>query len=225
MTSTSGQAAAESSKVGYTADERLTRSWHVWLEHRASWKRARPYLPALLLELDSIGCWPGPGDPFDLRPTHERLARQLEALGVSSFVGLDPTDMHPPGFSIMPEGLGWAVPSLEHLPEFLSDWIASDDAAKLRRQLGGVPASVERHAFLVLSFVHPFAAPLDRPADDDDLPPTEPDLVEPVDGVWVTTSTKTPPGQPSRLLAWLPSRGWIHGTRVFGPSNALEHPQ
>ena len=101
------RAAAAADQAGYTLDDRLTRSWHAWLEFSASWKAVRAEIPALLVELEEID-WQGrrPRETRVGRPiVHDSLAR----LGVVNVFSFDPTEKHPPGFYLMPSAWGGGV--------------------------------------------------------------------------------------------------------------------
>lgn len=196
------ESSVAASQLGYVRDERLLLSWHVSLEHRANWKDAAANLPRILLELESLG-FPG-GPPWDVARFDAALEEDLGRLKVSSLWPSSPTKKHPPGFYVMPEGWGAAVPGIEAIPDFLKSLLAGDAMAKLRAQLKAANAD-ERHAFLWLGWENAVAWPLDEAGEN--LPATTPQLPEGIDAVWVGGTTVG-----ARLLAWLPTHGWINGT-------------
>jgi len=211
------QASAESSKAPYVESELLTRCWHVWMRHDAQQEPARHALPALLARLEALG-WPSGRRLFHLRAVDEQLYRDLTNLGVSSVSSGPVTTLHAAGFYVMPKGVGVWVPRIEQLPAHLEKWTTSNAADKLRGQLADAEGVDERHAFLVLGLHDPFTILLDRPGGPSSpmvLPTDQPALPEPIDGIWVTTSTPDAQSHPVRLVAWLPGRGWIEGTRAL----------
>ena len=99
------------------------------------------------------------------------------------------------------------MPDVRALPAFASRMIAGAEGAKLREQLGRAEAD-ERHAVLFIGWEYMESWCLSVPRDDDQdlLPVDDPQLAGPVDGVWLaSTATDT------RVIAWLPDRGWIAG--------------
>lgn len=194
-------AEAEAVKAGYVRCSDLNRSWSVDLDHTASWKKARRALPQLLRQLEDVG-WPGGGDFWRLRSVASGLRVQVEDLGLNSAWPVEPTEMHPPGFYLMPAGWGGGVPGVDALPEFVSQQVACESMSKLRRQLADAETD-ERHAFFVVGWEHMIITALTDASEE--LPTAAPDLVEGVDAVWVTPMTTS-----SRVLAWLPDEGWMH---------------
>ncbi len=201
------RATAAADQAGYTLDDRMTRSWHAWLEFSASWKAVRAEIPALLVELEEID-WQGrrPRETQVGRPiVHDSLAR----LGVVNVFSFDPTEKHPPGFYLMPSPWGGGVPGIDTLPAFVARKLASQDVGKLLQQLAAADAD-ERHAFLFVGWEHMEHICLSR-AEQVDLPDTDPALPPPIDGVWLASTEAG-----SRLIAWLPDGGWVNGVFADG---------
>ncbi|MDZ5447797.1 hypothetical protein U2F26_34715 [Micromonospora sp. 4G57] len=198
------ESSVAASRLGYVRDERLRLSWHVSLEHRANWKDAAANLPRILLELEALN-FPG-GPPWHLASVEALLEEDLGRLRVGGLWPSPPTEKHPPGFYLMPEGWGAAVPGIEAIPDFLGSLLADDAMARLRAQLRAANAD-ERHAFLWLGWENAEAWALDEPGEK--LPATTPQLPEGIDAVWVGGTTVG-----ARLIAWLPRRGWINGVVV-----------
>lgn len=194
-------AETEAAKTGYVKSSDLTSSWMVDLHHAASWKKARRALPDLLMELETLG-WPGGGDFWRLRSAASELRVRLGNFGVDSAWPVEPTEMHPPGFYLMPAGWGGGVPDVDALPDFLDQQLASESMSKLRQQLAAADAD-EKHAFFVVGWEHMIVGAMTDASQA--LPAEAPDLVDGVDALWVTPMTTG-----SRVLAWLPDEGWRH---------------
>jgi hypothetical protein len=195
--------AAESaaSRVGYTRDGRLTSLWNISLGHEGSWNRARRSLPELLVILEQRG-WQG-GQLWELRQLDCSLYDVLTALDIQSAWRHSPTPMHPPGFYLMPEGWGGAVPSIDNTAEFASELLASESMTKLRLQLKKAKTDL-RQAFLFIGHEHLETIPLSDGSAD--LPHEAPNLPDPIDGLWLASTL-----QNSRVIAFLLPRGWING--------------
>jgi hypothetical protein len=168
---------------------------------KANWKKARLALPHLLAEMEDLG-WPGGGDFWQLRGSASRLRVGIEELGVESAWPVAPSEMHPPGFYLMPAGWGGGVPGIEALPEFVEQQLGSESMSKLRQQLAAANTD-ERHAFFVVGWEHMIISALTDASEA--LPTSAPSLVEGIDAVWVTPMTIG-----SRVVAWLPDEGWMH---------------
>ncbi len=196
----------EADVAGYTMDDRLSYTWDVRLRTSASWKVVRQAMPALLIQLEELGFSPQASPR--LRRYAPDLQHHLDALGVTGTHPNMPTEMHPPGFYLMPEGWGGGVPDIEAMPRFAVDVLASARMRTLRRQLAAADAD-ERHAFLFVGWEH--MAALTLSSDDDALPGEAPNLPLPIDGVWMASTLAN-----SRLIAWLPNRGWINGVFADG---------
>jgi hypothetical protein len=194
-------AQTEASKAGYVTCTDLSRSWTVDLDHTASWKNARLALPRLLTELEDLR-WPGGGNFWRLRGVASGLRARIEELGVESAWPIAPTEMHPPGFYLMPAGWGGGVPGIDALPEFVEEQLASESMSKLHRQLAAADTD-ERHAFFVVGWEHMIIGALTDASEA--LPTSAPNLAEGIDAVWVTPITIG-----SRVVAWLPDEGWMH---------------
>lgn len=192
-------AQSEAVKTGYVRCRELTKTWIVDLEHTASWKEARRALPYVLMELEHLN-WPGGGDFWRLRHMAPALRIQAAALGLESVWPVEPTEMHPPGFYLMPAGWGGGVPGVNALPDFCDGQLASGSMLKLRQQLADAGTD-ERHAFFVVGWEHMIISALTDASEQ--LPATAPRLVEGIDAVWVT-----PIATGCRVLAWLPGEGW-----------------
>lgn len=132
-------AETEADKTGYLECTELNKSWMVDLHHTASWKKARRAVPHVLVELEDLR-WPGGGDFWRLRGRASTLRARIEAMGVESAWPIDPTEMHPPGFYLMPAGWGGGVPGINDLPDFLDRQLASASMEKLRQQLADADA-------------------------------------------------------------------------------------
>lgn len=172
-------AETEASKTGYVTCPDLSRSWTVDLDHTANWKQARLTLPHLLTELEDLG-WPGGGDFWRLRSVASGLRVRIEELGVESAWPIAPTEMHPPGFYLMPAAWGGGVPGIDTLPEFVEQQLASESMSKLRRQLAAADTE-ERHAFFVVGWEHMIISHLTDASEA--LPTSAPNLVEGIDAV------------------------------------------
>lgn len=195
-------AEAEAMKTGYLYSSKLSMSWTVYLEHSASWKAVRLEAESLLTELEALG-WRGGGDFWRIRHAASTTWSSAIALGVESAWPSEPTAMHPPGFYLMPSPWGGGVPGIDALPGFCDHHLASEEMSKLRRQLARADTD-ERHAFFVVGWSHMIISALS--ARSESLPATAPELVNGVDGIWVTPTTTD-----GRVLAWLPGEGWLQG--------------
>lgn len=193
-------AEAEAHKAGYVVRGELTKSWTVDLEHRASWKDARRALPELLAALEALN-WTGGGDFWRLRHVAPRLRNRLIALGLDSAWPVEPTEMHPPGYYLMPAGWGGSVPDIDALSEFCDRHLASESMSKMREQLANADTD-ERHGFFVVGWEHMIVSALTNTSRR--LPSTAPQLVDGIDAIWVTPITTG-----CRVLAWLPDEGWL----------------
>lgn len=198
------QAEAAAMNAGYTRDAGLRRSWHVSLDHPSHWKTALKQLPDVLRVIEQHG-WHEIPEMWRLRRVDQVLHDALAALGVDSIFSTEPTEMHPPGFYVMPAGWSGGVPDVHALPAFASRMIAGAEGDKLREQLGKADTD-ERHAFLFIGWEHMEAWCLSGNRDDEDqdlLPADDPLLPDPVDGLWLASNTTD-----TRVIAWLPGRGW-----------------
>lgn len=215
----SSVAAAE---LGYIESELLERSWCVRIEHRARIKRARPKLPALLARLEALD-WRHVGLLNEVAHVDADLHQKLTALGVHSLSSAA-ASTNAPGFQVMPRGSLGAVVGVDAVPAWVSEWTATSDADKLRRQLRGAHEADERHAFLAVGPRHPLALPLDR---SEGRPSVDPVLADPIDGVWITTLSPNAIVQPGQrlqrvaMVAWLPNCKWIYGPRAGSPTSAV----
>jgi hypothetical protein len=192
----------KSSNTGYVRDNRLTRSWDARLRWGARVDRAQREIPGLLMRLERIGWHEGP--LWELGYIDPPTEAHLDRLRITELWSQPPTPKHPPGFYLMPESWGGAVPGIEALPLFAARLLAGPSMARLRKQLADATVD-ERHAFLFIGWEHMEAMPLHDP-ESQELPPAPPPLPQPVDGVWLASlSTST------RVLAWVPGRGWLEG--------------
>lgn len=201
---TQREAESVAGELGYTLEPRLASSWTIDHEHRARFRRAHRALPDLLRRAEQIG-WAG-GDIRSLRSIDRPLHDEMGDLGISIASRHAATEKHPPGFYVMPSGWGGAVPSIEVLPRFAGDLLSGPKMSKLRRQLREAEAD-ERHAFLFIGWEYMEAVSLSDSGTD--LPNSEPSLPDSVDGVWLAATTST-----SRVIAWLPSQGWVNASSV-----------
>lgn len=193
-------AESEASKRGYTRLGKVHQMWDVRLRHTARWRVAEQHIPAILERLEQIG-WRNDQELWQLRYIDRQLHDYLERLGVESLWTHPPTDLHPPGYYLTPDGWGGIVPSVDDLARFVTDLLASDGMARLRAQLAHADADV-RHAFLIFGWERMEAdALIDGPTVMPESPPT---LPSPIDGLWLTSMVTT-----SSILAWLPGRGWL----------------
>jgi hypothetical protein len=189
------------SETGYVVDDRLSKTWHANIAHGKRYDEAIRALPSLLLATEQTE-WSG-GPVWRLRRINPALSARFERLGIRYASGLAPTEKHPPGFYLMPDGWGGFVPGAEALVDYVSDLLAGPSMQTLRRQLSEAKTD-ERHAFLVVGFEHMISAPLtDREAA---LPTTAPRLPAMVNGVWLCA-----PSAHTRIVAWLPGQGWTTG--------------
>lgn len=195
-------AETEAVKTGYVTSSELTMSWTLDLEHSASWKTARQEAESFLKELEELG-WPGGGDFWRLRRLASATWCSAKALGVESAWPSEPTAMHPPGFYLMPRPWGGGVPGIDALPGFCDHHLASEKMSKLRQQLSGADTD-ERHAFFVVGWSHMIISAMS--ARSESLPATAPELIDGIDGIWVTPMTTG-----GRVLAWLPGESWLQG--------------
>jgi hypothetical protein len=193
-------------RAEYIPAAQLTRRWVVYLRVGTDIRRARAGLPGLLAECESRG--------WDIVPPvpHIRgsaLAEQLDRLHVVSAHGQAATSANPGGFAMLPEQVWTWEQETPGLAAFVSGVLNDENSVPiqtLRRQLGDAENVDERHAFLFVGWEHPSIWPLMSAGGE--LPTEQPQLPDPIDGVWVATfSTET------RVVAWLPGRGWIEGQR------------
>lgn len=195
-------------RSGYVRDERLQQMWSVLFRHGTSISQARQEIPGVLVLLEQTG-WLNVWEMWQIRSSQPWLAAWLDRLGVEHLWGDPPTEMHPPGFFLMPVPWGGFEHSVDALPPFASDLLASESApmATLRRQLQDAEAD-ERHAFLFIGPEYTEGWPLmpARAGEEIDLPTTSPTLPEPIDGLWLTSMSVA-----TRVIAWLPGTGWIEG--------------
>lgn len=188
-------------RLGYTTDSRLTSSWNVVGDLDARIRQVHAAAPELLILAESIG-WEGGGDLWRLRRVDRYLHDEFERLHVTQAWRHPPTDKHPPGFYVGPEGWGGMLPTVDLLPKIASDLLAHPTMEKMRRQLGDAEAD-ERHTFLFIGWENMAGILLSDPGEE--LPSSEPVLPEPIDGVWLTSTAAG-----SRVVAWLPERGWFN---------------
>jgi hypothetical protein len=197
---------ASINRAGYSAEPRLSRLWVVHLAHGAHIGKARSQLPALLLEFEQRR-WLGHAAPTVARTAG--FGRQLDEVKVMSMWSQPPTADHPPGFVLLPEPRWVWEGQVPDPAEFATD-LLRDESSKLvqdlMRQLGAARDVTERHAFLHLGWEHPAAWPLMTPGGN--LPTQAPRLPHPIDGLWLATLSPY-----TRVIAWLPERGWIEGRR------------
>jgi hypothetical protein len=193
------------SDTGYIRDDRLHQTWHANIAHDKRYGRALRALPGLLQAAEDSQ-WSG-GQVWLLRRINAALAAQLESLGIRYLSGHPPTEKHPPGFYLMPDGWGGFVPGAEALCDYVSELLVGPTMRTLRRQLSDAEAD-ERHAFLVVGIERMISVPLSS-RDDPTLPTADPQLPSMVDGVWLCGSTAD-----SRIVAWLPGQGWITAQRL-----------
>jgi hypothetical protein len=192
--------------AGYVPAAQLSRLWVVYLSAGAHVGRARSGLPRLLAQLESRG-WESLPPPWSVQP--EELAEQVSQLEIVSAYSQPATTEHPPGFAMLPEQVWTWEEQTPDLATFVSGVLNdpnSDPMQTLRRQLRDAVNVDERHAFLLVGWEHPAVWPLMSAGGD--LPTEQPQLPEPVDGVWLATFSAE-----TRVVAWLPRRGWIEGRR------------
>jgi hypothetical protein len=109
----------------------------------------------------------------------------------------------------MPVPWGAFEPGIDALSAFAGGLLESQSKpmVTLRRQLQDADAD-ERHAFLFIGKEFTEGSPLMPHADDEIvLPTTPPMLPAPIDGLWLTSESVV-----TRVITWLPRRGWIEGT-------------
>jgi hypothetical protein len=189
--------------LGYLEDQRLALSWTVRLRREASWRAAAARMPELLVSLEGHG-WRTVRTDWHLRRAAPALHDEFDRLRVRSAHAVDPSEMHPPGYYLMPEGWGAWVPDVDELGPWAAELLAGERMRKLRRQLANAQAD-ERHAFLWLGWEEQMANVLH--VNEVSLPTTAPTLPAPVDAVWIGATFAG-----SRVLAWLPDRGWIRAS-------------
>jgi hypothetical protein len=191
-------------RAGYIAEPRLRRLWVVHLEHGAHIGVARAQLPALLVEFEQRR-WLDHAALTVARTAG--FGPQLGELKLRSMWSQPPTADHPPGFALLPEGRWTWEGQVPDPAEFVTDLLSDENSRLVRdlvRQLGAARDVAERHAFLLLGWEYPSAWPLLTPGGN--LPTEAPQLPEPIDGLWLATFSPD-----TRVIAWLPERGWIEG--------------
>jgi hypothetical protein len=195
-------------RTGYLRDGRLQRSWDVLLRHDASVSRARLEIPAILVLLEETG-WLNVWEMWQLRSRYPWLAAWLDRLGAENLWSDPPTEIHPPGFRLMPVPWGAFEPGIDALSTLAGDLLGSQSKAmvSLRRQLQDADAD-ERHAFLFVGKEFTEGWPLMPHTADDEivLPATAPMLPDPIDGLWLASESVV-----THVIAWLPGTGWIEG--------------
>jgi hypothetical protein len=195
-------------RTRYVEVPSLQRRWRVNLDHAADVRLAKNAMPALLEQLEQRG-W---HDRLAWRRARfdKQLREEIGRLSVSGLLSLEPTQMFPPGFHLRPEGWGAWAGSIPSFSTFVSERLADEDSKlvqDLHRQLGAAAEADERHAFLVIGAEFIEGWPL-MASVGDALPSDPPILPADIDGVWLASfSSKT------RVVAWLPDRGWIEGRR------------
>jgi hypothetical protein len=193
-------------RADYVAAAELTQLWVVYLRVGTDIRRARAGLPPLLAEFESRG-WDAVPPVPDTRVS--TLAEQLDRLHVVSAHSQAATAAHPPGFAMLPEQLWTWEQQTPGLAAFVSDALNDPGSVPMQtllRQLRDAENVDERHAFLFVGWEHPSSWPLMSAGGE--LPTEQPQLPAPIDGVWIATFSAE-----TRLVAWLPRRGWIEGRR------------
>jgi hypothetical protein len=201
---------ARISALGYVREERLGRLWVVYLRHGADVRAARRGLPALLGAFETRG-WDNSVRWRLALADDERLDEEADRLAVTGAWSHEPTEKHPPGFYVQPESWGDWPGARRDLSSYVGDLLGDEDSGivrDLRRQLGAAHAD-ERHAFLVVGWEFTEGWSLTDP--EIDLPAEPPRLPSPIDGVWLASFSSG-----TRVVAWLPGRGWIEGRREPG---------
>jgi len=140
-----------------------------------------------------------------LRKSDQVTAAHLDRLGVTSLWS-QPNPQASTRLLPTAGAVGWLEAGIEALPAFVSDLLAEPHMGRLRRQLADAEVD-ERHAFLFLGWEH-MESVLLHPRKTRDLPAAAPKLPEPIDGLWVASLLET-----TRVLAWVPLRGWFEGRR------------
>ena len=109
---------------------------------------------------------------------------------------------------------GGAVLETSNLAEFAENQLRSENLAKLRTQLDrNLITADERHAFLIVCLTDLAHIPLTSAADGE-LPKVVPSLPDPIDAVWLVSDRAD-----ARIVAWLPSQGWLEGAAPWRLDN------
>lgn len=199
--------------------DKLRYWWRVILRRGTRFRTAPVQLETILSHVEDLSPEPWSGQsPWDLFAERRDLTADLLGAGVEMLVAHEPLpEVRPPCIEIVIASSTSSPVHIDGLVDLVEQELRdSNVTSKLRRQLTNAESVDERHAFLAYGWDRN-GYHLLRPDDtwDGTLPSREPDLPEWLDGVWVTALVPK-----SKVLAWLPSRGWIAGLHPEGASDA-----
>ena len=184
------------SRAGCATDQRLNHLWIACVSPDAVISRLLADLPQFLADLEQAGVTNLSRNRYYGPQMRERLG----GLHVSSCMALPPTDLHPPGFYVLPEATGDWVGDGEEIrvlcEEFLAD-PAQEDVARKLRQAG----ADERHAVVITTRDQ---VRLHTAVDLGLTPRHAPSLYACVDWLWVIACQDLP----ARGCYWERRQGW-----------------
>lgn len=183
-------------RAGYTRDERLRLLWIACVSPDARISQVLADLSQFLADLELAGITNLSRNLYYGPEMRERLRR----LHVSSCTGLPSTELHPPGFYIVPEATAAWVGDGDEIRVFCEQFLADPAQADVTRKLDEADAD-ERHAIVIATHDQ---LKLHTAVDLGLVPRHAPNLAARTDWLWVIASKHLP----TRGCYWVRTRGW-----------------
>lgn len=181
----------------------LRYDWFVYLNERVRVRKLAIRLPDLVHRLERAG------ELFDHRVDRHRtrsssFAKEINRLGIDMMAAGPEAVGDAQVNYVLPGAEGPATVDLARLVEWCGEFLHDPRRADVRRKLAATGAP-ERHVFVVVSWATEWAVlhALSRDARGM-VPDIPPPLPAEVTHLWLLGT-----GPADRLIAWLPTRGWI----------------